>query len=509
MGHAPGWSHPPPAEGGLESGVGGSISPESLDAVEEPALPILVDGDWRDSEAQETLPVYNPARGTVLTRVPLCPPEEVDQAVRSAGLAFPAWRDTPPAERAQVLFRLKQALEAHQDDLARMVAVESGALLSEARAEVSRGIAVVALACGTPSLLSGETAAVVAGGLEGRSLRVPLGVVAGLCQLDLPALVPLWTASVAVGAGNAVVLKPSERTPMTAVRLAELFVEAGLPAGVLSLVHGGQPAADALLDHPEVRAASFAGPEAEARRACVRAAASGKRIRAMAALGNHLVVLPDADMALAAGAAVETAFGRAGRLAGGLLVAVGDAAGPLLERVRAEVEALRPGDPLDEASTVGPLVRPGDRERVAAYLESALGRGARLVVDGRARIPGRGFFLGPAVLEVGSEGALAGGEIPGPLLVSARAATLEEALALLSRFRPGGSASLFTRSGEAARLFRARAAAGAVGVNVALVAPMSVLASAGWRPFPGDLPAAGQEAVRFFTEARVIVERWP
>jgi len=490
--------------------VSGPISPESLDAVEEPALPILVDGDWRDSEAEETLPVYNPARGTVLTRVPLCPPGEVDRAVRSAAGAFPAWRDTPPGERAQVLFRLKNSLEEHQDDLCRTVATESGALLAEARAEVRRGIEVVALACATPSLLAGETAAVVAGGLEGRSLRVPLGVVAGICQLDLPALIPLWTASVALAAGNVLVLKPSERTPMTAARLAELLVEAGLPAGVLGLVHGGRATAEALLDHPEVRAASFAGPEALARQVCARAAAAGKRVRAMAGLRNHLVVMPDADLALAARAVAESAFGRGGRLAGSVLVPVGEAAGPLLEALRREAEALRPGDPLDETSGMGPLVRAEDRERAVAFVERRLGEGARLVADGRAGVPGRGFFLGPTILDgVRPESLPADQEIPGPLLLSVRAGTLEEALALLARSRPGGSASLFTRSGEAARVFRDRAEAGALGVNVASVAPVAVLASGGWRPFPGDLPAAGQEAIRFFTAARVIVERWP
>ncbi len=488
----------------------GSIAPESLDATEQSSLPILVDGDWRDSQADETLPVYNPARGTALTRVPLCPPGEVDDAVRSAARAFPAWRDAPPGERAQVLFRLKNSLEQRHGDLARMVATESGALLAEARAEVRRGIELVALACGTPSLLAGESSAVVAGGLEGRSLRVPLGVVAGICQLDLPALIPLWTASFALAAGNAVVLKPSERTPMTAARLAELLVEAGLPAGVLCLVHGARTTGESLLRHPEVRAASFAGPEPEARRVIADAAAAGKRVRAMAGLRNHLVVMPDADLALAIRAIAESAFGNAGRQAGSLLVPVGEATGPLLDGLRRQLEALRPGDPLDEATGMGPLVRAQDRERALAFVERGLGEGGRLVVDGRALPPGRGFFVGPTLLDgLSPDGLLAGEEIPGPVLASVRAGTLEEALGILARARPAGSASLFTRSGEAARFFRARAEAGAVGVNVPSVAPVAVLASGGWRPFPGELPAAGQEAIRFFTAARVIVERWP
>lgn len=297
---------------------------------------------------------------------------------------------------------------------------------------------------------------------------------------------------------------------MTAARLAEFLVEAGLPAGVLDLVHGARATAEALLQHPEVRAASFAGPESEARQVCARAAAVGKRVRAMAGVRNHLLVMPDADLDLAAGAIARSAFGRGGRLPGSLLVPVGEAAGPLLERLRREALAVRPGDPLDEASGMGPVVRAEDRERALAFVERGLAEGGRLVADGRDLVPGRGFFLGPTILDgVSPDGVLAEEEIPGPVLASVRAGTLEQALALLARARPGASASLFTRSGEAARFFLARAEAGALGVNVPSVAPVAVQAFAGWRPFPGDLPAAGQEAVRFFTAARVIVERWP
>jgi malonate-semialdehyde dehydrogenase (acetylating)/methylmalonate-semialdehyde dehydrogenase len=490
----------------------GSIAPESLDAVEEPSLPILVDGDWRESEAEETLPVYNPAHGTVLTRVPLCPPGEVDRAVRSAASAFPAWREVPVAERVQVLFSFRQALEEHQDDLARMVATEGGALLADARDEVRRCIEVVEFACGMPALLAGETAAGTARGLEGRSARVPLGVVAAICPFGFPALVPLWTVPVAVGAGNAVVLKPSERTPMTAVRLAELLVEAGLPAGVLALVHGGRPTAEALLDHPEVRAVSFAGSEPAARQAYARAAASGKRVQAFAGVRSHLVVMPDADLDLAARAIAESAFGAAGQrcLAGSVLIPVGEAAGPILERLGREAAAVKVGDPLDEASGMGPVIRPESRERLLALIERALAEGARLVADGRAGVPARGFFLGPTILDgVRPEAALVREEVLGPVLATVRAGTLEQALALLARSGPGGAASIFTRSGRDAWLFRSRAEAAAVGVNVGVAAPMAFFPFAGWRPsFLGDLHAAGKDAVRFVTESRVVIERW-
>jgi len=491
--------------------MGGSIAPESLDAVEAPSLPILVDGDWRDSEAEEALPVYNPARGTVLTRVPLCPPEEVDQAVRSAARAFPAWRETPPVERVQVLFRFKQALEEHRDDLARTVATEGGALLAEARDEVRRGVEVVEFACGMPSLLMGETAAGVARGLDGRSARVPLGVAAGICPFGFPALFPLWTIPVAVAAGNAFVVKPSERTPMTAVRLAELLVEAGLPAGVLAVVHGARRTAEALLDHPEVRAVTFAGSPPAARQAYARAAASGKRVQALAGARNHLVVMPDADLDLAARTIMASAFGAGQRcLTGSVLVPVGEAAGPILERLRRAAAALEVGDPLDEASGMGPVIRAESRERIVSLVERALAEGARLVADGRAGVPSRGFFLGPTILDgVRPESTLAREEVLGPVLATVRAGTLDEALALVARSGPGNAASIFTRSGQAAWLFRTRVEAAMVGVNLGVADPMTSFPFAGWRPSPfGDLHATGEDSVRFFTEARVVVERW-
>lgn len=492
--------------------MSGSIAPESLDAVEEPSLPILVDGDWRDSEAEETLPVYNPAHGTVLTRVPLCPPGEVDQAVRSAARAFPAWRDLPVAERVQVLFRFRQALEEHRDDLARMVATEGGALLADARDEVRRGIEMVEFACGLPSLLMGETAAGMAGGLESRSVRVPLGVVAGICPSGLPALVPLWTMPVAIGAGNAFVLKPSERTPMTAVRLAELLVEAGVPAGVLALVHGGREAVEAILDHPEVRAVSFAGSEPVARGLYARAAAAGKRVRALAGGRNYLVVMPDADLELAARAIVESAFGGAGRrcLAGSVLVPVGEAAGPILEALARQAGTVKVGDPLDEASGMGPVIRAEVRDRLLGLVDRALDQGARLVADGRRGVPARGFFLGPTILDgVSPEAALAREEVAGPVLATVGAGALEEALALVARSRFGNAASIFTRSGRSAWTFRTRVEAGLVGVNTGVAAPMAFFPLAGWRPWSfGDLDATGPDAVRFVTETRVVVERW-
>lgn len=489
-----------------------SVSPELLEAMEEPALPFLVDGTWRLSASDRTEPVLNPAQGTLLTRVPLCTPEEIDQAVRSAEAAFPAWRATPVPERAQVLFRYKQALEAHQDELARMVSQENGKLLSDARSEVRWGIEVVDFACGMPSLLMGETLEGVARGVDSHTVRAPLGVVAGICPFNFPAMIPLWMFPVAIAAGNAFVLKPSERTPMTAVRLAEILIDSGLPPGVLCLVHGGRESVEALLDHPGVRAVSFVGSAPVARHVYARAAAAGKRVQALAGAKNHLVVLPDADLDLAVKAVMGSAFGAAGQrsLAGSVVVPVGAAADPLLDRLARKAEAVRVGDPLLEDSAMGPVIRQDARERILAFIERGLAEGARLVVDGRHRNPGGGYFVSPTLFDgVRPDMSIAREEIFGPVLCAMRAGTLEEAVALANRSAFGNAASIFTRSGRDARIFRSRVETGMVGVNVGVAAPMAFFPFAGWKgSFYGDLHATGKDAVRFYTETRVVVERW-
>ncbi len=483
-----------------------------LEATEEPALPFLADGTWHASRSGRADPVLNPAQGTILTRVPMCSPEEVDLAVRSAERAFPAWRETPVTDRVQVLFRFKQALEEHQDELARLVSQENGKLLADARAEVRRGIEVVDFACGMPTLAMGETVEGIARGIDSHAVRVPVGVVAGICPFNFPAMIPMWMFPIAIAAGNAFVLKPSERTPMTSVRLAELLVEAGLPAGVLNVVHGGREVVDALLDHPSVNAVSFVGSEGVARHVYGRAAASGKRVQAMAGAKNHLLVLPDADWDLTVKAILGSAFGAAGQrcLAGSVAVPVGGAAGPLLERLAREAEAMRLGDPLLEDSAMGPVIREDARRRVLGYIDQGLAEGAKLLVDGRRRAPQGGFFVGPTILDgVRPESSLAREEIFGPVLSVVHAGTVEEAVALANRSRYGNAASIFTRSGRDAWYFRRHVEAGMVGVNVGVAAPMAFFPFAGWKgSFFGDLHATGKDAVRFYTETRVVIERW-
>src|SRR6266498_4304195 len=349
------------------------------------ALPLLVDGARRPAATPDLLPVVEPATGRALASVPRGGPREVDLAVSSAARAFPPWRDVPVPERAQVLFRYKAILEREHESLARSVSRENGKLLDDARNEVKRGIEVVDFACGMPTLAQGRTVEGIARGIDSHTWRVPVGVVAGICPFNFPAMIPLWMFPIAIAVGNTFVLKPSERTPQTGLRLAELLLEAGLPPGVLNVVHGAREAVDALLDHPLVRGVSFVGSEGVARHVYARSAASGKRVQAMAGAKNHLLVLPDADLDLAVSAIMGSAFGAAGQrcLAGSVLVAVGKAAEPLVERVAKEARGTKVGDPFAEDSAMCPVIREDARARVRRYIELGVREGAALLVDGR------------------------------------------------------------------------------------------------------------------------------
>jgi malonate-semialdehyde dehydrogenase (acetylating)/methylmalonate-semialdehyde dehydrogenase len=473
----------------------------------------LIGGEWRPSAAESNEPVYNPADGTVLARVPFSPPEEIDAALGAAAEAFPSWAETPLPERAQLMFRYKSLLERYAEELATLVSRENGKLLADARGEVRRGIDVVDFSTAMPSLMMGETIQGVARNIDSHTARVPLGVVAGISPFNFPAMIPLWMFPIAIAAGNSFVLKPSERTPMTAGRLAELLLEAGLPAGVLILVHGGRDAVGALLDSPLVRAVSFVGSHPVARQVYARAAAAGKRVQALAGAKNHLLVLPDAaDWDLTLQAVMGSAFGAAGQrcLAGSVVVPVGEAAEPFLESLARRAEGVQVGDPLARGTEMGPVIRQETRERVHDYVEKALSEGAELLVDGRAGVPEHGFFVRPTILDrVQSDMAVAREEIFGPLLSVIRVATVEQAVELVNRSRYGNAACIFTRSGRDAWYFRRRVEAGMVGVNVGVAAPMAFLPFAGWKEsFFGDLHATGKDAVRFYTETRVVIERW-
>jgi len=411
------------------------------------------------------------------------------------------------------MFRYRDLLEDHCDDLARSVTAENGKTLDEARGEVRRGIEVVEFACGAPTLLMGGVLEDVARGIDSEVVRVPLGVVAGICPFNFPAMIPLWMLPLALVCGDAFVLKPSERTPVTAVRLTELLVQAGIPAGVFNLVHGAREAVEALLAHPQVRAVSFVGSAPVAQHIYRTAAAHGKRVQALAGAKNHMVVMPDAAVEPTASAILSSAFGNAGErcLAGSVVVAVGDVADRLLPRLREGAARLRIGAGWDSATEMGPVIRASHRERIVDYIERGLAEGAELICDGRAAPSADGgYFLGATIFDrVRPEMTIAREEIFGPVLSVIRVADLEEALAVVNASRFGNMAVIFTASGRAARLFRTRVEAGMVGINVGVPAPMAFFPFAGWKgSFYGDLHATGRDAVEFYTERRVVTTRW-
>jgi malonate-semialdehyde dehydrogenase (acetylating)/methylmalonate-semialdehyde dehydrogenase len=472
----------------------------------------FIGGRWVPSTATACDDVPNPATGQPLARVPLATAADVDAAVQAAAAAFPAWAATPVVERARLLFRYKALLEDHFEELARLVTLENGKTLADARGEVRRGIEVVEFACGAPTLVMGETLPDVARGIDCETMRFPVGVVAGITPFNFPMMVPHWMFPLAIACGNTFVLKPSERTPLSAVRFAELLVAAGLPAGVLNIVHGAQEAVNALLTHPQVAAVSFVGSQPVAEHVYRTAAAHGKRVQALAGAKNHLIVMPDADLDRTVDAILSSAFGAAGQrcLAGSVVVAVGGIADALVERLVQGAARLRVGDGADETTEMGPVIRQSAKERICGYIERGLAEGARLACDGRGGVPERGYFLRPTIFDhVRPEMTIAREEIFGPVLSVVRVPDLDAALAVLNASRYGNAASIFTRSGAAARAFRQRAQAGMLGINVGIAAPMAFFPFAGWKQsFYGDLHATGKDAILFYTEQKVITSRW-
>lgn len=474
-------------------------------------VPSLVGERWVHF-ARPSLPVFNPANGEIIDEVPLCGETEVAQAVDAAKQAFELWARTPVMERVRLMFRYKQLLEEHFEELARIVTRHHGKTLEEARGEVRRGIEVVDFACGAPTLLQGRTLREVSRGVDQDYYRYPLGVVAGITPFNFPIMIPLWMFPLAVVAGNTFVLKPSERTPLGAVRLAELFQEAGFPPGVLNVVHGAGEAVDALISHPDVRAISFVGSEPVARRVYEQAARHGKRVQAAGGAKNHMVVMPDADLDLAVGAILNSAFGNAGErcLAGSVAVAVGAAGRPLLERLTAAAEALKVGPGDEPGVDVGPLIRAEHRRRVMDYIEQGERDGARVVVDGRRYVGLPGFFLGPTILDgVSPEMVVAREEIFGPVLSVSYVDSLDQAIAQANRVSFGNMATLFTSSGKAARQFREQVEAGMVGINVGVAQPFAFYPFSGWRSsFFGDLHLHGTDGIEFYIRKKVVVTRW-
>ncbi|MGH9075132.1 MAG: CoA-acylating methylmalonate-semialdehyde dehydrogenase [Acidimicrobiales bacterium] len=459
--------------------------------------------------------VHDPATGAVTAEVDFATAAEVDEAVSAADRAFATWRHVTLSRRVELLFSFRDLLARARGELAEIISAEHGKTRADARGEVERGLDVVEFACGIPHLLKGDLSENVSTDLDCWSIRQPLGVVAGVTPFNFPAMVPLWMFPMAIACGNCFVLKPSEKDPSASVRLAELLAEAGLPEGVLNVVHGGEEAVGALLDHPRVAAVSFVGSTPVARSIYERATRAGKRAQALGGAKNHMVVLPDADLDLAADAAVSAGYGSAGErcMAISTVVAVGSVADALVERIAERVGALRVGPGGDPEAQMGPLVTRAHRDRVAGYLEAGVAAGARLAVDGRRHaVPeGDGYWLGPSLLDhVTPEMSVYTDEIFGPVLVVVRAASYDEALALVNANTYGNGTAIFTNDGGAARRFQHEVEVGMVGVNVPIPVPMAYYSFAGWKDsLFGDAGVYGADAVRFYTRVKAVTSRWP
>lgn len=473
-----------------------------------------IGGEWRRS-AGAAADVYNPATGEAIATVPLSPAADVHDAVQAAAAAFPQWRRTPPVERVQYLFKLKALLEAHLDEIGRTLTTECGKTYAESVGELRRGVENVEVACGIPILLQGYHSEDIARGIDELLLRQPVGVVAAITPFNFPGMIPLWFLPYAIACGNTVVVKPSEKVPLTMQKIMRLIEQTGLPPGVVNLVNGAKETVDALLDHPAIRAVSFVGSTPVARYVYTRATANGKRAQCQGGAKNPIIIMPDADLDATARVVAESAFGCAGQrcLASSLALMVGDTARTATRALADAAAARRVGFGLDEGVEVGPVIRPESKARIEALIQEGIDEGATAVVDGRrARIPGfeRGFFVKPTILEnVPPAGKIARTEIFGPVLSVIHVRDVDEAIALVNQQSYGNMACLFTRSGSVARKFRYEAQVGNIGINVGVAAPMAFFPFCGYKDsFFGDLHGQGRDAVEFYTEKKVVVERW-
>ncbi len=460
--------------------------------------------------------VYNPATGEVQRKVAYSTPAEVDAAVESAKRALATWRVASVAKRTRVLFAFRELVERHRDDLARMLTMEHGKVFSDAQGEVQRGIEVIEFACGLADLTKGTFSENVSTEVDSYSIRQPVGVVAGITPFNFPAMVPMWMYPIAIACGNTFVLKPSERDPSVTNLCAELLAKAGAPEGVLNVVHGDKVAVDRLLEHPDVGAVSFVGSTPIARYIYETGTRHGKRVQALGGAKNHMVVLPDADMDLAADAAVGAAYGSAGErcMAISVLLTVGDAADKILPKIRERIAALKVGDGLDPSSQMGPLITRQHLDKVRGYVDQGVHDGAELLADGRTlKVPGRenGFFLGPTLFDrVSPAMSIYREEIFGPVLSTVRVKTYDEAIALIHAHPYANGVALFTNDGGAARKFQSEVQVGMVGVNVPIPVPMAYYSFGGWKQsLFGDLHIYGRDGVHFYTRNKVVISRWP
>jgi malonate-semialdehyde dehydrogenase (acetylating) / methylmalonate-semialdehyde dehydrogenase len=477
-------------------------------------IPHWIGGTRVEGTSGRTGPVFNPATGQQSGAVDLASAEEVDAAVRSAGEAFTTWRTTSIAKRAELFFAIRELFHARREEIAKILTAEHGKVLSDAMGEVARGLEVIEFACGIPTLLKGDFSEQASTGIDVYSIRQPVGVVAGITPFNFPAMVPMWMWAPAIACGNCFILKPSEKDPSASIFTAELLKEAGLPDGVFNVVHGDKVAVDAILEHPGISAVSFVGSTPIARYIYETGTKRGKRVQALGGAKNHMIVLPDADVDMAADAAVSAGYGSAGErcMAVSVVVAVGDVADPLVDAIKQRLPNVKVGDGMQPENEMGPLITREHRDKVASYLDSGAEQGATLVADGRETAPGGdGFFLGVSLLDnVTTEMDAYRDEIFGPVLSVVRAKSYDEAVGLVNDNPYGNGVALFTRDGGAARQFQFDVSVGMVGINVPIPVPVAYYSFGGWKAsLFGDSHAYGPESIHFYTRGKVVTSRWP
>lgn len=481
-----------------------------------------INGKTVASTSGNTGDVFNPATGDVIRKVAFASKSEIDAAVKAASAAFPKWADTPPLRRARVMFNLKQLIESNLDRLAKIITEEHGKTIVDAKGSIQRGLEVVEFACGIPHILKGEITENVGTGVDGYTIRQPLGVVAGISPFNFPAMIPLWMAPMALACGNTFILKPSERDPSFSLALADLFKQAGLPDGCFNVVQGEKVAVNSILEHPDIKAVSFVGATATAEYVYRTAAAHGKRVQALGGAKNHMVIMPDADLDQAADALMGAGYGSAGErcMAISVAVAVGDKVGDeLIKRLVPRVRALKVGPGTDPEVEMGPLITGAHHAKVTDYINQGVKAGAKLVVDGRGldgkklSLQGyeKGFYMGGSLFDhVTPEMSIYKEEIFGPVLSIVRSKDYAAAIDLVNKHEYGNGCAIFTRDGDAARDFAAKVQVGMVGVNVPIPVPVAYHSFGGWkRSFFGDHHMHGPEGARFYTKMKAVTTRWP
>ncbi|MDI1333981.1 MULTISPECIES: CoA-acylating methylmalonate-semialdehyde dehydrogenase [Pseudomonas] len=481
-----------------------------------PVIGHYLDGHVQDSGSERFSNVFNPATGEVQARVGLASAKTVDAAVASALKAFPAWSEQSSLRRSRVMFKFKELLDRHHDELAEIISREHGKVFSDAKGEVTRGIEIVEYACGAPSLLKTEFSDNIGGGIDNWNLRQPLGVCAGVTPFNFPVMVPLWMIPLALVTGNCFILKPSERDPSASLLMARLLTEAGLPDGVFNVVQGDKTAVDALLQHPDIEAISFVGSTPIAEYIHQQATSRGKRVQALGGAKNHMIVMPDADLDQAADALIGAAYGSAGErcMAISIAVAVGDVADQLIAKLLPRIDQLKVGNGMQGDSDMGPLVTAEHKAKVEGFIDQGVAQGAQLIVDGRGfKVPGaeNGFFVGATLFDhVTTEMSIYQQEIFGPVLGIVRVPDFASAVALINAHEFGNGVSCFTSDGGIARAFARTIKVGMVGINVPIPVPMAWHSFGGWkRSLFGDHHAYGEEGIRFYSRYKSVMQRWP